>query len=379
MIEEDHLEFLHAVWTRRTPFTYTFFAANIAIFVLMSLAGGSMDPGTLMAFGVKDNARIDHGEIWRLVTPIFLHIGLIHLFFNSYALWVVGPTVEKLYGSERFVILYLASGVAGVLGSYFYHPDVPSAGASGAIFGFLGVLLVFGFRYRHSIPPFFKRAVGVGMLPVIIVNLVIGFIIPSIDISAHIAGLVAGALLAAILPFQSPGSETHSIFKGLQMALLAVVLISFYEVAAHYDGPRLSVRNLPNGLTQIMGSNPSSQRFIDAINNAENTFEQSAEELRAGAIGGLAKMGTDVSKSIDQLRRIPSLAARSDELSAELLRVMQDQYDLIRDIERAGTVTFAHDRRLKENVARYEKVKATLLKWAETDGQKYGIQTGKRR
>ena len=160
MIEEDHLEFLHAVWTRRTPFTYTFFAANIAIFVLMSLAGGSMDPGTLMAFGVKDNARIDQGEIWRLVTPIFLHIGLIHLFFNSYALWVVGPTVEKLYGSERFVILYLASGVAGVLGSYFYHPDVPSAGASGAIFGFLGVLLVFGFRYRHSIPPFFKRAVG---------------------------------------------------------------------------------------------------------------------------------------------------------------------------------------------------------------------------
>ena len=128
-----------------------------------------------------------------------------------------------------------------------------------------------------------------------------------------------------------------------------------------------------------MGSNPSSQRFIDAINNAENTFEQSAEELRAGAIGGLAKMGTDVSKSIDQLRRIPSLAARSDELSAELLRVMQDQYDLIRDIERAGTVTFAHDRRLKENVDRYEKVKATLLKWAETDGQKYGIQTGKRR
>src|SRR2546428_2978723 len=116
MIEEDHLEFLHAVWTRRTPFTYTFFAANIAIFVLMSLAGGSMDPGTLMAFGVKDNSRIDQGEIWRLVTPIFLHIGLIHLFFNSYALWVVGPTVEKLYGSERFVILYLASGVAGGLG-----------------------------------------------------------------------------------------------------------------------------------------------------------------------------------------------------------------------------------------------------------------------
>ena len=160
MIPEDHLDFLQAVWTRRPRFTYIFLAINIVIFLLMSLAGGTTSEETLMAFGVKSNAQIDQGQLWRFVTPIFIHIGLLHLLFNSYALWMVGPQVEKLYGSERFVILYVVTGVAGVFGSYFYHPQSISAGASGAIFGLFGVLLVFGIRYRHSIPPFFKRAVG---------------------------------------------------------------------------------------------------------------------------------------------------------------------------------------------------------------------------
>ena len=97
MIPEEQFEFLQAVWTRRTPFTFIFLGINIAIFVLMAFAGGSMNQATLLAFGVKSNAEIGQGQIWRFVTPIFIHIGLLHLFFNSYALWVVGPQVEKLY------------------------------------------------------------------------------------------------------------------------------------------------------------------------------------------------------------------------------------------------------------------------------------------
>src|SRR5262245_15973399 len=135
MIPDEHLEFLQAIWTRRTPFTYVFLAANIAIFLLMAFAGGATNETTLMAFGVKSNAQIDQGQIWRFITPIFIHIGLLHLFFNSYALWIVGPQVEKLYGSASYVILYLLTGIAGVAGSYFYHPYSISAGASGAIFG----------------------------------------------------------------------------------------------------------------------------------------------------------------------------------------------------------------------------------------------------
>src|SRR5215813_1212633 len=224
MIGEDHLEFLHAIWSRRPTYTYVFFGINIIVFVLMALAGGSSNEPTLMAFGVKSNAAIAKGQWWRFVTPIFIHIGLLHLFFNSYALWIVGPQVEKLYGGGRFVILYVLTGVAGVYGSYAYHPNTISAGASGAIFGLFGVLLAFGIRYRDSIPPFFKRAVGTGVLPVIVINLIIGFTIPEIDNSAHIAGLLAGVALAAIVPFQRPGAETPGIFKTIQMLLLALVV-----------------------------------------------------------------------------------------------------------------------------------------------------------
>src|SRR3989475_11330386 len=229
MIPEDHLEFLQAVWTRRPTYTYVFFGLNIVVFLLMALAGGSTNEATLMAFGVKSNAEIAKGQWWRFVTPIFIHIGLLHLFFNSYALWIVGPQVEKLYGSARFVILYVLTGVAGVYGSYSYHPYTISAGASGAIFGLFGVLLVFGIRYRDSIPPFFKRAVGTGVLPVIIINLIIGFTLRNIDNAAHIGGLLAGAALAAVVPFQKPGEESSGVFRAIQMALLALVQECFYS------------------------------------------------------------------------------------------------------------------------------------------------------
>src|SRR6185295_338821 len=248
MTPDHHLEFLHAVWSRRTPFTYVFFGFNILIFILMALAGGSTNDTTLMAFGVKANQAIAQGQWWRFVTPIFIHIGLLHLIFNSYALWIVGPQVEKLYGGARFVILYVLTGIAGVWGSYYYHPNIISAGASGAIFGLFGVLLVFGIRYRDSIPPAFKRAVGVGVLPVIILNIGIGLSIPFVDNAAHIGGLLAGAALAAIVPFQKPGEETAPIFGAVQMLLLATIVVSFYEVATHYNGPKLSFhfdRSLP--------------------------------------------------------------------------------------------------------------------------------------
>jgi len=374
MVPEDHLEFLHAVWSRRPLFTYIFLGANIAIFLLMALAGGSTNESTLMAFGVKSNPQIARGEWWRFITPIFIHIGMLHLFFNSYALWIVGPQVEKLYGAARFVILYVLTGVAGVSASYFYHPQSESAGASGAIFGLFGVLLVFGVRYRNSIPPFFKRAVGTGVLPVIVINLIIGFTIPAIDNSAHIGGLLAGAALAALIPFQKPGAETQGIFRTVQMVLLAVIVVSFYAVAKNYDGPHLSVRNLRRSFTQILTTSSTTQDFIDAINSAQNTFEESARELESRKTDNIGSLKANTTKAIDRLRKIPSLASNVDELMAALLRVMQDQYELIQDVERADTVTFAHGRRLRENVRAFDEIMAQFSKWVETDGRRFGIE-----
>jgi rhomboid protease GluP len=376
MIPDEHLEFLHAIWTRRTPATKVFFAINLVVFLLMALAGGSMNNPTLMAFGVKSNPDIAAGQWWRFVTPIFIHIGLLHLLFNSYALWIVGPQVEKLYGSAGFVILYILTGIAGVAGSYFYHPGVNSAGASGAIFGLFGVLLVFGIRYRNSIPPEFKRAVGTGVLPVIAINLFIGFSLSGIvDNAAHVSGLLAGTVLAALVPYQKPRSESHPILKTGQMLLLALVAVSFFEVGVHYNGPRLSVRNLGSGLIQITGSS-STQEFINALNDSQNAFESTSRELSSDKPNPAA-VKPDMTKAIDELRKIPSLSAKSDALAADLLAVMQDQYDLLQDVERSGRTTLSHELRMKKNSERYEQIIKSISVWVDENGQNYGISMRK--
>ncbi|HMB27452.1 MAG TPA: rhomboid family intramembrane serine protease [Blastocatellia bacterium] len=237
--EQERVErrYARALFSRATPVTYALLAANVGVFLLMAIvSGGSEDTDTLIAFGAKTNRLLQSGEWFRLITPIFIHAGLLHLLLNSYALWVVGTQVEKLYGSARFLLIYLLSGVGGVAGSYFgqiilQKPyDLPSVGASGAIFGLFGVLAVFGFRYRRELPPAIRRAMTAGVLPVIAVNLIIGFSIRFIDNSAHIGGLLTGAALTLIVPYIAPGREGVSKAGLLIIALcLAVIVYCFAQ------------------------------------------------------------------------------------------------------------------------------------------------------
>lgn len=111
--------FVEAVFFRRAPLSYVLIGINVAMFLLTAFAGGSTDPEVLTAFGACNRKLIDQGEVWRLVVPMFLHIGIIHLLANMYALWVLGPQLESLYGSARFTILYLLSGIGGFVASYF--------------------------------------------------------------------------------------------------------------------------------------------------------------------------------------------------------------------------------------------------------------------
>ncbi|MBO0859226.1 MAG: rhomboid family intramembrane serine protease [Chloracidobacterium sp.] len=231
-----------ALFSRATPVTYALLAANVAVSILITLtSGGTEDSTTLIAFGAKTNALLRSGEWFRLITPIFIHAGFLHLLLNSYALWVVGMQVEKLYGSARFLLIYLLSGVGGVAGSYFGQEflgksiDEPSVGASGAIFGLFGVLAVFGYRYRRELPPPIRRAITAGVLPVIILNLLIGFSVQFIDNSAHIGGLITGAALALIIPYIAPGTERVSKTGLLIIAFcLALVVYCFAQAYRTY-------------------------------------------------------------------------------------------------------------------------------------------------
>ena len=147
----------------------------------------------LFYFGAKVNELVVQGEYWRLFTAMFLHIGLLHLFFNSYALYLYGPAVEKLFGKVKFLVIYIVSGLMGSLLSYLFSPN-PAAGASGAIFGLMGSLLYFRKEKRNL----FQRIFGPGLLMIIGINLMYGFIQPGMTIGViwwPIEGFLTGNAL----------------------------------------------------------------------------------------------------------------------------------------------------------------------------------------
>ena len=189
-----------ALKSRKSVAVLVILGINIAVFAALELTGGSTSIDNLVRFGAKDNGLIAAGQYWRLFTSMFLHIGFAHILFNSLALWTFGRDLERIYGTGRFVAIYVVTGVVASLASYRFSPYV-SAGASGAIFGLVGVSLVFGFRYRSAIPRQLRSRFGTGVIPVIAYNFLYGLHPDShIDNFAHLGGLAAGIVLALVIP-----------------------------------------------------------------------------------------------------------------------------------------------------------------------------------
>nr|WP_243190592.1 rhomboid family intramembrane serine protease [Clostridium gallinarum] len=145
--------------------------------------------------GAKFNQLINYGQFYRLITAAFLHGSLIHIFFNMSALNIIGKEVETVYGGRKMIIIYLLSAIGGNIFSYIFNSRGISVGASGAIFGLLGAMLVFGIKERHNIG---KRYVK-NIIQTIGLNVIIGVAIPNIDNFAHLGGLTIGALISTVL------------------------------------------------------------------------------------------------------------------------------------------------------------------------------------
>lgn len=151
----------------------------------------------LFAVGAKINSAIAAGEYYRLVTAMFLHGGWLHIAFNAYALYALGPEAERIYGTARFLALYFIAGIAGSVTSYALNPN-PAVGASGAIFGLIGGLAAFYYISRQLLGDVSRQQLG-SLITVIMINLFIGFSSPVIDNAAHIGGLFGGAAAGLLL------------------------------------------------------------------------------------------------------------------------------------------------------------------------------------
>ncbi len=194
--------------TYRPRVTYVIMGLLVLVFIAETAAGGSDNTRVLIELGANVGPLVTLGDYWRLFTANFLHIGLAHIAFNLYALYIIGPEVEMFYGPVRFSAIYLFSALSGAVASYAFTYGL-SAGASTAIFGLIGTLVAFFTRNRSVFGAMGRARLG-NLAFIVVINVMLG-LTPgaSIDNWGHIGGFIGGAMLGWLLcPFYQVESQT---------------------------------------------------------------------------------------------------------------------------------------------------------------------------
>lgn len=182
-------------YIKTSPVNSTFLAIIIVYFIIITLGGGTTNVETLVKFGAFFPPFITQfNQYYRFVTSIFIHIGVTHLFFNGYALYIFGTQIEKLMGHKKYILFFLLTGIVGNIATYFLNPTSVSAGASGSLFGLLGVFLYLIIHHKDMITKEGRKSI----LQLLGLNLLITIIIPNISITAHLGGLITGYLASFV-------------------------------------------------------------------------------------------------------------------------------------------------------------------------------------
>ena len=308
-----------------------------------ALLPGFTEP-VLATYGAKLNYMIDqYRQWWRFVTPMFIHVNILHLGINMFSLWMVGPYVEKLYGSAKFVVFWVFSGILSIVASYltvrpdlatgafakflFKDMDHPAAGASGALFGLVGVLFVFGIKFRRELPEGFKRAFGVGMVPIIIINLFIGFLGRGfIDNAAHLGGLLTGMVLALAAEYRRPGDRTgvSVVWRVLQALSLVIVVGAFYKVVRHFN------RAIPPSPQQI--AKLRRDTFLNFAAGMNLLQEQRARVMHNNDVSQVETVSQGVMS-------MPAPDARAAELRDQLIAILAKSVEAANNQQKSESLT----------------------------------------
>ena len=209
--------------------TKSLIAINVVIYLITVVQGGGLNApgGSLYIKWILFGPFVADGDWWRLITAAFLHGSLIHIGFNMAALWWIGAPVEEYLGRTRYIGLYLVSGLAGSAGALIQSPTTPVVGASGAIFGILGAMLIIEWQATGRL--------GGNAMTLIVINLVLSFALSNISIGGHIGGLIGGILTTLAYARWGKGHAAYGRLgvagaAGLVLVAVASIAIAYWQV-----------------------------------------------------------------------------------------------------------------------------------------------------
>lgn len=180
---------------KKSKVTFIFLSIMILYFIFISLNGGTTNNVTLVKYGALFPPFIlEFNQYYRFITSIFIHIGIMHIYFNGYALYVFGPQIERLMGRKKYLLFFLLTGIGGNLATFFFNFNSISAGASGSLFGLFGAFLYLIHRHKDMVSPQGRKSI----LKLLGINLLLTFAIPNISATAHIGGLLMGYFLSYV-------------------------------------------------------------------------------------------------------------------------------------------------------------------------------------
>lgn len=217
--ETDNKKYEKIFSRKKILMTYIIIAICVVMYLVTVLMG--LNNMNLLLLGANNIELLKHGQIYRLITYGFLHGSIVHLISNMYCLYVIGSQVENNLEKKRFLTIYFVSMITGGLLSALFNDGI-SIGASGAIFGFLGAILYFGLHFRL----YLSEALRTRIIPVIVLNLIIGFAVPGIDVACHIGGLIGGFLSAMVVGIPDIDNKKDKV-NGTILLLIFIAFMAY--------------------------------------------------------------------------------------------------------------------------------------------------------
>jgi membrane associated rhomboid family serine protease len=304
--------------TRRVVVTPLLVVACVAVFGAMVVRGVSPAEPSIEALldwggNFGPYVAVDH-EYWRLFTSMFLHIGLLHLFFNMWCLLAAGPMIERFFGNLGFAAVYVASGLGGALASVAVHPLLVSAGASGAIFGIFGALVGFLVAQHQSIPTALLKPLRASATSFIAYNIVFGLMSARVDNAAHLGGLATGLVCGLLLHRRLPIIPGR---RGVVRRILATAGLSI--------GLVLAVRTIAD----TVAAKPNVRSASHETNRASQSFNQLADAVRQ-PLQNYEHAGQQMNQLLDRLKRFNSSRPDDPALIDRLVRQLESDLETLR-------------------------------------------------